>query len=355
MTAVLLQRQSKQALWSRRVALFSAQVVIVSLVLHRFDLLGSRVATNLFAAGAFGALLAFALAIIAGVRIWRSGLLGGGQAVAGTLISLLLLAGPLWYLPALLAKPKINDITTNFRSPPAFEQIAALRDKDANPVSYPGTYVAEQQIRAYPDIRPMILERSPDATFDLVQEAVARLDWQIVSERKPGEKGSGQIEAVTKTLVMGYRDDVSIRVSGRAGETRIDVRSASRYGEHDFGANAKRIRRLFSEVRAGLEKGERQALDIALEKRAREAREKARELRRLRAKEKKAEEQRLAKLREEAREEELKRLSELQQEALRIELGLDPPGAQDEQEQTARPRTRVWGQDPSRFWQQFAE
>ena len=355
MTAVLLKRESRQAVWSRRIALFSVQVVLVSLVFHRFDLLSTPVATNLFAAGAFGGLLAFLLAIIAGVRIWQSGLLGGGHAVAGALLGLVLLVGPAISLPALLTKPKINDLTTNFRTPPEFVEIAKLRDSAANPVSYPGNFAAEQQIRAYPEVRPMMLERSPEAAYDLVSEAVANLDWSVVGQAPPSDGNAGRIEAVTRTLLMGFTDDISIRISGGDGQTRIDARSASRYGVHDFGANAKRIERFFAEVRAGLEKGERQALDIALEKRAREAREKAQQLRELRAKAKKEEEERLAKLREEAREEELKRLSELQEDALRIELGLDPLGAQGAPEPIEQRRPRVRRLDPNKFWKQFGE
>jgi len=355
MTAVLLKRESRQAIWSRRIAIFSVQVVLVSLVFHRFGLLSTPVATNLFAAGAFGGLVAFLLAVIAGVRIWQSGLLGGGHAVAGALLGLVLLVGPAASLPALLTKPKINDLTTNFRTPPEFVEIAKLRDSAANPVSYPGTFVAEQQIRAYPGVRPMMLERSPEAAFDLVNEAIANLGWSVVGKALPEDGKPGRLEAVTRTLLMGFPDDISIRVSGGEGQTRIDARSASRYGVHDFGSNARRIERFFAEVRAGLEKGERQALDIALEKRAREAREKAREIRELRAKAKREEEERIAKLREEAREEELKRLSELQEDALRIELGLDPLGVLGEPEQTEQRRPQARPLDPNKFWKQFGE
>ena len=41
---------------------------------------------------------------------------------------------------------------------------------------------------------------------------------------------------------MGFRDDVVIRISPLGKGTRVDVRSASRFGTHDFGANASRIR-----------------------------------------------------------------------------------------------------------------
>jgi len=355
MTAVLLQRESKQARWSRRVAVFAAQIMIISLLLHRFDLLGTRVATNLLGFGAFGGLLALALAGIALVRIWRQGLLGGGHAVAGAIIGLAVLAGPLWYLPDLLTRPKINDITTDSQLPPQFEHIAALRDQDANPTVYSGAKFEEQQIQAYPDIRPMVLERSAEETFDLAREAVTRLDWQIINESKPKGKMPGQIEAVARTLLMGYADDVVIRVVAGTGKAKIDVRSASRYGEHDFGTNARRIRRLFTEVKAGLEKGERLALDAALAKRAKVARDQAKRLQELRAKAKKEEEARLAILREQARAEELKRLTQVQRDNLLIEQGLALPGIPGVLERIKKPRARASTRDDYKFWEQFGE
>lgn len=355
MTAELLLRDSKQARWSRRVAIFSAQVVIISVLLHRFDLLGTKVATNLLGFGALGGLLAVTLAAISLARIWSQGLLGGGHASAGIAIGLALLAGPAWYLPDLLAQPKINDITTDLQSPPRFGKISAVRGRDANPVSYSGDKTAGLQIQAYPDIRPMVLERSAEETFDLAHDAVTKLDWEIISERRPQGDQTGRIEAVSRTLVMGYPDDVVIRVSAGTGEAKIDVRSASRYGEHDFGANAKRIRRLFTKVKEGLEKGERLALEVALAKRARITRDQAKKLRELRAKAKQEERARIAALREKARAEELKRLTELQLENLRIEQGLALPGIPGEQGPTERPRARASGRDSYKFWQQFGE
>ena len=52
MTAILLERESKQAYWSRRVAVFAVQVAVISLILHRLDFLGPRVATNLLGVSA---------------------------------------------------------------------------------------------------------------------------------------------------------------------------------------------------------------------------------------------------------------------------------------------------------------
>jgi uncharacterized protein (DUF1499 family) len=67
-----------------------------------------------------------------------------------------------------------------------------------------------------------------------------------------GGQREGRIEAVARTPVMGFREDVAIRIRAIERGARVDVRSASRYGSHDFGSNARRIERFlteFSDVR----------------------------------------------------------------------------------------------------------
>ena len=108
----------------------------------------------------------------------------------------------------------------------------------------------------------MELERSVTETFDIVHEAVKRLGWTIVLNEPPSDQ-PGRIEATDRTLLMGYTDDVLIRVTGDDAQAFIDVRSVSRYGVHDLGANAARIRTLFEEVKAALEKGEKTGLEQA--------------------------------------------------------------------------------------------
>src|SRR5262249_49173071 len=58
----------------------------------------------------------------------------------------------------------------------------------------------------------------------------------------------GYIEAVARTLIMGFRDDVAIRVRAVGQGARIDIRSASRYGRHDFGTNAARVKALLDDI-----------------------------------------------------------------------------------------------------------
>jgi uncharacterized protein (DUF1499 family) len=140
------------------------------------------------------------------------------------------------------------------------------RPADANPLAAPDGSHAEEQEEAYPDIAPVALERAAPSVFSLVQEAIERLGWTIVLSEPPGETGIGVIEATDRTLIMGYTDDVIVQVKGDDAHAVIDVRSVSRYGFHDLGANAARIRTLFAEISETLEKGEKTALEQAAPK-----------------------------------------------------------------------------------------
>ncbi len=263
MTAIYLQKTVHEGLWSRRMALFFVQLLILTVVLHRFGLLATPAALNLFAVSLGGLGLAILVAVIGLVRIWFGGQTGGKEAFAGIGIALAGLAVPLYFLSNFFLLPDLNDIETTPREPMKFNTLAAQRPADANPIVEPDLEAAAEQEKAYPDIRSMELERSATEVFDMVHEAVKRMGWTIVSNEPPGENGAGRIEATDKTLIMGLTDDVLVRVRGDDSQAFIDLRSASRYGMHDLGANADRIRAFFTEIKATLEKGEKTGLEQA--------------------------------------------------------------------------------------------
>jgi len=349
--------------------MFAAQLLLVCILLHHFGSFSTSSALYILASALLLAVIALLLSASSLVSIWRRGTQGAGYATAGAIIAVAVLAGPLLYVPSLLVLPRINDIVTSPEAPPEFEVLAGLRPRDANLPDYPGAEQAVLQLRAYPEIRPMTLERSGVETYDLVRDAVERLGWQVIAEFRPTPKEPGRIEAISKTLIMGFSDDVVIRVSAVGSESQIDVRSASRYGHHDFGTNARRINRLFAEVKADLEKGERTALEIALARRAREtrvlekkAREKARKEARLRVKE---EEKRQRALLEEERKRQEAELRAMQDEQQRM-LSQSPGGLQpglspypvavpNAPKPRVRRRDSRWRQPADRFFQQFSE
>lgn len=242
------------ARWSRWVGVFSVQVLLVAIVLHRLLALPTPVALNMFIAVLAGAGMAVALALAAYVAIWRDGRMGVWSASVGLLLGLAIMAWPAALVPAYRSLPPIHDVTTDMVAPPAFVALATTRAAGANGPDYAGPPLARQQQEAYPDIRPVVVPRPVNEAWEVLGETVKRLGWKVASETPPGGRGKpGYIEAVDRTLILGFYDDVVVRVSGDARETRIDVRSASRYGEHDFGRNAQRIRRLFREFNQRLE------------------------------------------------------------------------------------------------------
>ena len=113
MSARIIKRHSRLANWAKWIALFCGQLLLVGVALHRFEAIGSPELTNLLAVAIAGAMTGLLLSVVALVRIWSRGTLGVGPALTAFFICLLMLAGPLWHLPSLLFKPKINQIVTD--------------------------------------------------------------------------------------------------------------------------------------------------------------------------------------------------------------------------------------------------
>jgi uncharacterized protein (DUF1499 family) len=244
------------ARWSSRIALFSASLVAVGVVLHHFTSFPTPVAINLFQVALAGAALAVLLGLVAVAQIWRRGHGGAVTAAVGIVVPFLVWAWPLTYVPALFSLPPINDVTTDIANPPRFVALAKQRPRDANPATYPGERFAKEQQKAYPDVRTFTVDRSVEESFELVEEVVRKLKWRVVAADPPAggraAKG-GTLEATDQTLVVGFTDDVVVRVEGGGTQSRIDVRSASRYGVGDLGQNATRVRRFLTELYARLE------------------------------------------------------------------------------------------------------
>ena len=238
---------SRLAAWSGRIALFALAVTALSIVIVRSGLLEIEPALATFAAALIFAALAVLLSFLGFVVIWRQGRSGLGSAILGLLLGLLLLAYP-GYLGYRASKlPAIHDITTDPDNPPRFDVLARLRPRGRN--DYPGGAVAQAQRSAYPDIAPLQESVPPKLVYDTALALVTKRKWHVVDARPPAAgRREAVIEAVARTPIMGFRDDVVIRVSTVGAGARVDMRSASRYGLHDFGANAARIRSLLEDI-----------------------------------------------------------------------------------------------------------
>ena len=122
--------------------------------------------------------------------------------------------------------------------------LPANRGRD---MAYPGGAVTEAQRQAYPDLQPLDLPLPPPDAFARVIATMQTMPaWEITA----ADPRSGLIEAVATSRLFRFQDDIVIRVRPHDGGSRIDMRSKSRDGRGDLGANAARIRTFFAALRA---------------------------------------------------------------------------------------------------------
>lgn len=200
----------------------------------------------------WGAYLGLAsLPLILGYSFWRK---PGGPAALGFAASIVLglisFYLPFSQLQTAKSVPPIHDISTDLENPPEFVAIAPLRANAPNPVEYAGEETAEQQREAYPEIQPLILEKPLGQVFTAVEASVSDLGWELVATERQGD--NARVEATDTTLWFGFKDDVVIRLKPEGEAVRVDVRSKSRVGKSDVGANAARIKRFFETLETKL-------------------------------------------------------------------------------------------------------
>jgi uncharacterized protein (DUF1499 family) len=243
---------SKLAIWARRMALFALAAAFLSIIIVRWGFLEIKPALTTFGGALSFAGVALLLALAAFVVIWREGLQGMGYALAAIGISVVLLAYPAYLGYKAYKLPWIYDITTDPIDPPRYEALARLRPRDANPVAYAGLYAAELQRSAYPEVEPLDEDTSPQQAYNAALAVITKRRWTIVNRIPPVPRRDGRIEAVARTAIMGFREDVVVRVRASEDGTRVDIRSSSRYGSFDFGSNASRVQALADDIDAAI-------------------------------------------------------------------------------------------------------
>ncbi len=197
-------------------------------------------------------------------------LIVAGLSVAAFIISLIavrevalmaflaaVMAGTAGYVPIKMkalfeANPIIHDITTDFDNPPPIIMGASFERK--NPADYVGgekapggeATIAEVQREAFPDITPLVLDGSVDVNAEKVRRVIAAMGMVILSDASSED---GQlIEATYTSAWFGFVDDFVVRLQPDGQKTRIDVRSKSRVGLSDLGANARRVQEFFEKL-----------------------------------------------------------------------------------------------------------
>jgi hypothetical protein len=241
---------SALATWARRLAVFSLIAAIASIIIIRSDLLEFKPALATF----FGALgiagFSILVSFAAFTAIWRNGSRGMGRILVALLLDIAILAYPAYLAVQYRRLPPIHDITTDPIDPPRFEVLARLRAGDgANPAVYAGLYSAEQQRMAYPEVEAATVEVPPQKAYETALDLINKRKWRVVDARPPAPpRREGKIEAIARTPIMGFREDIAVRILPDGPGARIDLRSSSRNLDHDLGSNAARIAKLVEDI-----------------------------------------------------------------------------------------------------------
>lgn len=133
--------------------------------------------------------------------------------------------------------PGIHNISTDINDPPVFNAVPALRGEGTNPLDYDATKIGPLQSAAYPDVKPLETDLDREAALARSVAVLEEMGLEIVAADPSGRV----VEATYESFWFGFKDDLVVRIRPTGSGSRIDVRSVSRVGQSDLGANAKRI------------------------------------------------------------------------------------------------------------------
>jgi uncharacterized protein (DUF1499 family) len=235
---------SMRAVWARRFGWFAAVVTLMGVLAMRFALLPYQQGIAVLAAGAIVALIALVLALAALTEIWNIGALGLRQALVGFVLALMLLVWPVGMAVKAMWAPLINDISTDLADPPSFSRsLVALKARHGMGPAPSSSALHALQQRHFADIKPVELDLPFDEALRVVSTVIETMGWQVIARQEPSRRGGpARIDAIETSLVLRLPDDIAVRVTPLIERTRVDIRSVSRFGERDLGANADRVR-----------------------------------------------------------------------------------------------------------------
>ena len=173
---------------------------------------------------------------------------GARYGVVALLGSIGVIYLPLYDLVMARITPPIHDISTDTEFPPQFKALLPVRARAETPAEYDGPSavivkgkhmtVSAAQKKYYSDLRGIAVLEKRDKMYWHAFFTVKKMGWTIIAFDPVAET----IEATATSLLFGLTQDIAIRVRPAGLGARLDIRSKSRIGGADFGANAANIR-----------------------------------------------------------------------------------------------------------------
>ncbi|HSK41925.1 MAG TPA: DUF1499 domain-containing protein, partial [Arenibaculum sp.] len=218
----------------------------------------------LIATGVVLTLAALALAFYAILEIWYAGSIGTGDALMAVIYATPAASLTAAAIAAIFFYPPLNDLSTDLVRPPSFATLVAAESG--------GSLQPELQRTAYPDVVSRVYPVPLSMLYPATKELIEARGWDIVRDLPPPEIDTStarlprarprlgdapaaqpaapfaEMEAIAPTPFLAIPDRVSVRLRSDEEGARIDLRSASAFGTHDLGANARRIRALYRDL-----------------------------------------------------------------------------------------------------------
>jgi Protein of unknown function (DUF1499) len=301
MTGFYERKWSSAARWCERIAMICVPYFALTILLHRFEKITTPQAIWLVAFGLAMILASLFLGVRALLDLWNNGLRGGKATVRGVIVATLLLIPFIWHGYLAVEHPLLSDVATNPYAPPSYLQAQKLREENAAAgmnqlADYTDAY-AETLIADYPKLGSRRYNAGPERVLASVKALIADRSWTITATRgvpdeapaassptpaadddpeagddaaakpKAGDAANAdaadaedapelpaniEIEVVATSPVFGYKNDVVIQIVSEAEATLVDMRSSSRFGEHDFGYNARLIEKFMADLDTSL-------------------------------------------------------------------------------------------------------
>jgi hypothetical protein len=239
---------------STRALFFSGVVLLIILVTGPlgYKFLDVSLQTSLVSllVSLSGGALVFLIGLVYLVIAMRSDLVRNRNLVIVSMILGLLpvgIMGP--QMAAAVDVPPIHDITTDTANPPEFVAIVPLRKNAPNGYEYgateawPAEKLGATTMEAYPGLKPIESDLSVADAVDRAEATPLARGLEVVAV----DRDAGVVEATATTFWFGFKDDMVVRVVGDGEGSRIDLRSMSRVGQSDVGANADRITDFFNQ------------------------------------------------------------------------------------------------------------
>ncbi|MCV6547663.1 MAG: DUF1499 domain-containing protein [Cohaesibacter sp.] len=248
---------SQPAILALGLARLAIPVAFLSFLLMRFADLHPAIAIYCFATAIVIALLSWLVSIAAFPAIWFDGQKGGRRLWGAFLRGLLVLVPALVLAYYYFNRPAFSDLSTNLENPPIFDLAKQQRQQYDNELTMISHINRQQQARAYPELTGKLVEHPPQLVYLLVKDLIEKNGWTLLGETAPSEEEpNGRMEISIRSIFSGLRYVAIIRLQDDGQEsTIVDMRSASLWGHHDFGLNARRIRIFFADMDEKLGQG----------------------------------------------------------------------------------------------------